>query len=207
MECYINPRVSLPEHIQFGLLEMKVGQKVAQRVMDHTTKRYSELSVVGKDEQISCFGWTRADGGYLHLASNPNNGDIINEDYSEGAFESRESNMPLWLGVPLYTLSVLGIPFLPSYLMDQLNPSRRAQRAKRNELYDLQDRLQEKNFDEVKRLIESVTNIERPIKEMIEKQGLSLELASDLVDFNKDCSVVRSSYYQDPDETFNILFD
>lgn len=164
----------IPEDIQFGLLERKVGPSVAQIVRDNCNKRYTELQVVGKHEQISCFGWAKHDGSHLHLISNPNNGKIIEEDYSK--LEDKKSNMPLWFGIPFYTLSIIGIPFLPSYLNDQLNPSRRASREKRNKVYELRESLWTENFDEVKKLADSLRVYQESIDEAAKQIGSDLEL-------------------------------
>jgi hypothetical protein len=174
----------IPEDIQFGLLERKVGPSVAQVIRNNCDKKYKELQVVGKHEQISCFGWpierNPRGGGwedighqYLHLLIDPKNGEIIEENFG---IEDKKSNMPLWFGIPLYTLSIIGIPFLPSYLNEQLNPSKRAAREKANNLYSLRKSLWAENFDEVKKLADSLGVYQESISEVAKQIGNDLEL-------------------------------
>src|SRR3989339_883737 len=82
--------MTIPTDIQLGLLERKVGPIVTQRVGDNCNKRYKELHVIGKHKQISCFGWPqiernpksgRKEHQYLHLLIDPNNGEIIEENF------------------------------------------------------------------------------------------------------------------------------
>ena len=154
--------MTIPTDIQLGLLERKVGPIVTQRVGDNCNKRYKELHVIGKHKQISCFGWPqiernpksgRKEHQYLHLLIDPNNGEIIEENFG---IEEEGSNMPLLYGVPLYALSIIGILFLPSYIYDQLSPSRCIARKKRNALYNLRELLGTENHNEIKELAKSV---------------------------------------------------
>jgi len=156
--------MTIPTDIQLGLLERKVGSIVTQRVRDNCNKRYKGLHVIGKHKQISCFGWPpiepkfwfsgmENEDQYLHLLIDPNNGEIIEENFG---IENEGSNMPLLYGIPFYALSIIGITFLPFYIYDQLSPSRCIARKKRNTLYDLRELLGTENHNEIKELAKSV---------------------------------------------------
>lgn len=188
----------IPQDIQFGLLKRKVGSSVAQKVRDDCDKKYAELHVIGTHEHISCFGWARRTKGPLYLAINAANGGIIEENYGE--IENRKSNMPLWFGIPLYTLSIVGLPFLPSYLNDQLSPSRCAARKNSNRLYDLHECLETENISEVKRLAASIEVYLESSKQLSERLKRKVEIVelekpenflySDNLDFLKTRAVL-----------------
>jgi hypothetical protein len=170
--------MEIPKDIQFGLLERKVGPSVVERIKKNVKEKFSELNVIRKDNeknnQILCFGWGNhkpGDENYLFLVNNSKNGEIIEEIYN--SVEDRKSNMPLWAGISLYTLSIIGIPFLPHYIYDSLSPSGQ---KKRNERYDLCEKLKQKNNSEIKELIKPIEVYLESPKELSERLGKDVKV-------------------------------
>jgi hypothetical protein len=167
--------MEIPEDIQFGLLERKVGSSVVNSIKNNLKEKFSELHVVReKNNQILCFGWGKHEPGdknYLFLLNDSKDGKIIEEVYN--SIKDRESNMPLWAGIPLYTFSIVGIPFLPHYIKDSISPSGQ---KKRNERYDLREKLKQENDSEVRELIKPIEVYLESPKELSEKLGKNVKV-------------------------------
>ncbi len=161
--------------IQFGLLEREVAPVIEQKVREHVNKSFCGITSIGPvGGQILCFGWGDSSGTPLHAVYNLSNGKSIEVETSRRG--DGEKDIPLWLGVPFYAISGIGLLFLPSYLNDHLNPSRRAARKKASVLYDLEKRIMEENLNKIKKLSESVDVYIELVDELSKRLGKTVKI-------------------------------